>query len=224
MFISVPAINYNFTESKNVMTIGKTCQLRANVGAVYGKPTNTKLKWRLEEAVINGRDRTDEVKDMGLITVSSKGKIAVSSKLSSRLGLSSYTSGYITVSVMTKDKTEHYDEVTIYLRKKVKTVRMSVLMSGGSEQEIGNEAIAVSQNKSITVYADYDKRPQTISVKSSDPNICGARISKITNTGNGYRVELKITGGMSAGNAVVTVKENGSGITRKVNIRVKGAE
>ncbi len=223
VFIAVPAVNRNVTEDMYAMTVGTSAKLTAVIGKVYGKPSTSAVRWTLEEAVINGYSVWDEVRDAKLIKVSKSGKVTVSSKLLSKLGITNYQNGYIIVGVTAKDGTEHYDEVKIYLRKKITAMKMTVLMSGGTAQEIGDSTIAVSQNKSITVYAEFDQRPQSVTLKSSNADICGARVTAMTKTATGYRAEIKITGGLQAGKAYITVKENGSGQKRKVNIRVREA-
>ena len=224
VFLTVPNANWNAIDNQNVMTLGKTCQLKAAVGTVYGKPDTSAVKWNLDEAVVNGYTVTEEVKEKGLVTVSSTGLVSVSSKLLTKLDMYGLSSGYIIISAETRDGTGHRDECRLWLREKVTEVKTYILMSGGKEQEIGNSTITVSQNKSITVYADYDKRPQAVTVSSANADICGARVNTITKKGDGYRAEIKITGGLTAGTSVITIKENGSGIISPVKIRTKEAE
>ncbi len=222
IFLTVPVKNVNIIEDINSMVIGKSCTLTAVIGKIYGKPSVTTVKWSLDKAVINGYDCLDTIKDLKLIKISKAGKITVSSKLLSKLGVTDYSSGYITVRAETMDGTGHYDLRKIYLQELVHSITMSVLLSGGTEKIIGSETIAVSKNKTITLYADFDHKPQSVSIKSSDPDRCGPRLSSITrNSSGGYRAEIKITGGMTAGKSKITVTENGSGKKAIVNIRTK---
>ncbi|MDO5120574.1 MAG: S8 family serine peptidase, partial [Erysipelotrichaceae bacterium] len=222
IFLTVPVKNVNIVEDINSMVIGKSCQLTAVIGKVYGKPSVSTVKWSLEKAVINGYDCLDTIKEMKLIKISKTGKITVSSKLLSKLGITNYSSGYIIVQAETMDGTGHYDQQKIYLQELIRSMTMSVQLSGGSEKIIGNETIAVSKNKTITLYADFDHKPQSVTIKSSDPDRCGPRLYNITrNSSGGYRAEIKITGGMTAGRSMVTITENGSGMKAVVNIRTK---
>jgi hypothetical protein len=192
------------------------------LGKVYGKPTVSTVKWSLEQAVLNGYDCLDLIKEMKLIKISKAGKITVSSKLLSKLGITSYSSGYITVRAETMDGTGHYDKRKIYLQEPIRSMTMSVLLSGETEKIITDETVAVSKNKTITLYADFDHKPQSLTIKSSDPAKCGPRLTGISrNSSGGYRAEIKITGGMTAGRSKVTITENGSGKKAVVNIRTK---
>ena len=222
IFLTVPVKNVNIVEDINSMVIGKSCQLTAVIGKVYGKPSVSTVKWSIEKAVINGYDCLDTIKEMKLIKISKTGKITVSSKLLSKLGVTNYSSGYMIVQAESKDGTGHYDQQKIYLQELIHAMTMSVQLSGGTEKIIGNETIAVSKNKTITLYADFDHKPQSVTIKSSDPDRCGPRLNNITrNSSGGYRAEIKITGGMTAGRSKVTITENGSGMKAVVNIRTK---
>ena len=223
VFITAPALNWNAQRSANYLALGKTCKLKAQAGSVYGKPSNSAVKWNVEEVSLNGMDWTDEAKSMKLVKVSSKGAVSVSSKLLSRLGIETLDYGYVVVSATAKDGTEHYDDVLLYLTPKIKEMVMKVLMSGGKVVEIEGKTIQVTQNKSITLYAYMDQNPQSVSVKSDNPNICGARVDKIETTEDGVRAVIKVTGGTAAGEGVITVTENGSGLKRTVKIKVKPA-
>ena len=222
IFLTVPVKNVNIIDDTNSMVIGKTCTLTAVFGKVYGKPTVSTVKWSLEQAVLNGYDCLDLIKEMKLIKISKAGKITVSSKLLSKLDITSYSSGYITVRAETMDGTGHYDKRKIYLQEPIRSMTMSVLLSGGTEKIMTDETVAVSKNKTITLYADFDHKPQSLTIKSSDPAKCGPRLTGISrNSSGGYRAEIKITGGMTAGRSKVTITENGSGKKAVVNIRTK---
>ncbi len=224
VFITVPAKNSNTSENLYSMAVGTTSQLKAVIGKVYGKPSVQTVQWHLEEAVINGYSVLDEVIYYNLVKISKTGKVTVSSKMLDTLGILNYQNGYIVVSATAKDGTEHYDEVRIYLRKKITSVTTSYKTSAGESIYDPNKSIAVSQNKTITVFADYDGRPQSVNVKTSDPNKCGARVDSIQRNGDGYRATIKITGGLTAGDANITITENGSGIKSVVRITTKEAQ
>lgn len=208
---------YDDLDSINMYTLaaGKSATNKATLGDAYGKPSSSKVKWSFKVYRVNSSgntyDYTNYAKSNKLVTMTSSGKLSVSSKMKNTVSSSSYTY-YVFVYATAKYALHDVVGGIVYqLITPTTTLRFPNSTLTYHSYQIGN---------SYRLYF-YDNSPLcNYTVSSSNPAVANVMDPVGYNSSRGMcYVDVNLAG---RGTAKLTVKaQDGTGKTASVTIKIK---